>query len=110
MWSWGAHHQNWPTGACLAIWVLVTASLASSQINVLTYQYDNTRAGSNLHEKILTPRNVISTQFGKLFQHVVDGSVYAQPLYLSNVKIEGKGNHNVVYVATEQWPPSRRYF
>jgi outer membrane protein assembly factor BamB len=101
MWPWGARHQNWLTRACLAIWALATASPTAGQMNVLTYQYDNTRAGSNLHEKILTPRNVISTRFGKLFQHVVDGSVYAQPLYLSNVQIEGKGNHNVVYVATE---------
>lgn len=39
-------------------------------------------------------------QFGKLFTTAVDGMVFAQPLYLSNVAIAG-AMHNVLYVATE---------
>jgi uncharacterized protein (TIGR03437 family) len=73
----------------------------AAQLNVLTYQYDNGRAGANLNEAVLTPGNVNSTQFGKLFSQPVDGVVYGQPLYLEGVNISGNGFHNVVYVATE---------
>jgi len=72
-----------------------------SQTNVLTYQYDLTRAGVNSHENTLTPANVNAAGFGKLFSHSVDGVLYGQPLYVANVAIPGKGMHNVVYVATE---------
>ncbi len=68
---------------------------------VLTSQYDNARTGANLHETTLTPANVNSRQFGKIFALPVDGDVYAQPLYVPNVAIPGKGTHNVLYVATE---------
>ena len=74
--------------------------LAQAQVNVTTYHYDNARTGQNTQETTLTPANVNSTQFGKLFSVKVDGLLYAQPLYLSNVNIGG-GVHNVLYVATE---------
>ncbi|MBZ5610478.1 MAG: hypothetical protein LAP38_19630 [Acidobacteriia bacterium] len=73
----------------------------AAQVNVLTYQYDTTRAGANLNETLLTRANVNSNQFGKLFSHAVDGQIYGQPLYLAGVDVPGKGLHNVVYVATE---------
>jgi len=76
------------------------ASFSAAQINVTTFHYDNTRTGQNTAESILTPSNVNSTQFGKLFSVSVDGYVYAQPLYLTKVAIAG-GTHNVLYVATE---------
>jgi hypothetical protein len=61
-------------------------------------------AGINSNETLLTPANVNSTSFGKLFATTVDGQVYAQPLYIENVTITtgpNQGVHNVVYVATE---------
>ena len=79
----------------------LTAMTISAQVYVTTYHNDMGRTGLNCQETILTPSNVNSKNFGLLFTQPVDGQVYAQPLFLSNVNIPGKGLHNVVYVATE---------
>ncbi len=68
--------------------------------SVTTYHNDNARTGENVNETTLTPANVNSSSFGKLFVISVDGKVDAQPLYLPNLKISG-GTHNVLFVATE---------
>lgn len=68
---------------------------------VLTSQYDNARSGCTQRETALTPRNVNARQFGKLFSMPVDGSIYAQPLYVPRLEIPAKGVHNVIFVATE---------
>jgi hypothetical protein len=82
----------------LALIAFVPAIFA---IDVLTWHNDSARTGQNLSETILTPANVSFNQFGKLFVVPTDGQVYAQPLYVSNLTIPGKGVHNVVYIATE---------
>lgn len=81
----------------------VSASLTvinASQAAVLTYHNDDARDGSYLEELSLTPSNVNANQFGKLLSYPVDGQIYAQPLYLSQVNING-GTHDVVFVATQ---------
>jgi outer membrane protein assembly factor BamB len=67
----------------------------------LTYHYDNTRQGQNTNEFFLTPANVNTKSFGKLFSYSVDGYVYSEPLYVANVTIPGQGTHNLVFVTTE---------
>ncbi|MGA9508711.1 MAG: Ig-like domain-containing protein [Candidatus Sulfotelmatobacter sp.] len=72
-----------------------------SQVNVTTFHYDNARTGQNTKETVLTPANVNSTEFGKLFTISVDGYVFAQPLYLAGVQNIAGGTHNVLYVVTQ---------
>src|SRR5215469_8663802 len=71
-----------------------------AQINIWTQRYDNSRTGANLNETVLNTSNVNSTQFGKLYSYVVDGSVQASPLYVSNLSIPGRGSRNVLFVVT----------
>jgi uncharacterized protein (TIGR03437 family) len=84
----------------LMAFVVLIVLGAHSQAVVTTYRNNLARSGENLQESILTPSNVTTDQFGKLFAQPVDGQVYAQPLYLPSVSIPGKGIHNVVFIAT----------
>src|SRR5690349_2744157 len=74
---------------------------AIAQVNVLTYHNDNFRTGLNPQEAVLTPSNVGTNTFGKLFGYFMDGNVYAQPLYVSGLNIPGQGTRNVLFVVTE---------
>ena len=91
----------------LTLAVLLASTLAFAQkaptgtVNVLTRQNDNQHTGQNLHETILTPTNVNSGSFGKVFSYPVDGQIYAAPLYVSGLTMAQGGVHNVVFVATE---------
>ncbi len=70
--------------------------------DVLTYHYDSSRSGIQAKETILTPASVQSSNFGKLATLSVDGSVYAQPLIVSNVQLTDGSVRTVVVVATSQ--------
>jgi outer membrane protein assembly factor BamB len=83
----------------LSLLVLLFTLPAPAQ-DVLTYHNNNARTGLNNKETILTPTNVNTATFGRLFTLTADGLVDAQPLYLSAVTISGVA-HNVLIVATE---------
>ncbi len=82
------------------LFLIVAACPASAQMPVTTWHYDNMHTGANINETILTPQNVNSSSFGKLFEQSVDGAIVGQALYLPQVSIPGAGVLNVVYVAT----------
>ena len=79
--------------------VLMASLLATGQVAVTTHHNDNSRTGQNLNETVLNTSNVNVNGFGKLFSRIVDGQIYAQPLYVPNLNIGGQ-TRNVVYVAT----------
>jgi hypothetical protein len=89
------------SGVLLGCAAPVCSALAT---DILTNRGDNARTGLNAHETILTKSLVSSSSFGRLYTKRVDGQVYAQPLYVSKQLIvngPSRGEHNVLYVATE---------
>ena len=80
--------------------LLAAAAICAFSQDVLTYHNNNARTGLNSAETTLTLANVNSATFGKLFVLTVDGLVDAEPLYLSQVTIQGAA-HNVLIVVTE---------
>ena len=89
---------HWSFGVFVLFCMIVVP--AFGQTSVLTQHNDNARTGQNMSETILNTSNVNTNQFGKLFAMPSDGQVYAQPLYVPGVTING-GVHNVVILATE---------
>ena len=88
---------------CFGLFVCVGAR---AQTSVTTSRYDIARSGANTNETALTPANVNTSTFGKLFSQPVDGWIYPQPLYMPGI-VMGAGTpqagitHNVLFVATE---------
>ena len=66
---------------------------------VTTYHNNLARDGVNNQEYALTLSNVNTATFGKLFSCPVDADVYAQPLWVAGLMINGQ-KHNVVFAAT----------
>jgi hypothetical protein len=77
------------------------ATSHAQMTDVLTYHNDNGRTGQTLHEEILTPANVSTNHFGKLWLLPTDGKVDGQPLYAAGVPVAGRGLRNVLFVVTE---------
>ena len=87
-------------GTTTSATVSATVLNPAAPINVLTYHNDVARTGQNLNETILTTSNVKASSFGKIGFMTVTGLVDAEPLYVSNLMVNGAA-HNVVFVATE---------
>jgi hypothetical protein len=84
----------------IAFLACLIAFSVSAQTPVLTQHNDVARTGQNATETILNTTNVNANTFGKLFALPVDAQVYAQPLYVPGVTVNG-ATHNVLIVATE---------
>lgn len=89
---------------CAPITLSVILSLAATGIGgaqtpVLTQHDDNARTGAYTGETTLTPANVNTASFGKLFTLPLDANVNGQVLYVPGVTVNGAA-HNVVYAFT----------
>jgi len=73
---------------------------AGTPIDVTTYHYDNLRTGWNPKETDLTQASVKSSKFGLLKTLTVDGSVFAQPLVVTGIKMKDGTTHDVLLVVT----------
>jgi outer membrane protein assembly factor BamB len=71
----------------------------SNGFNILSNSYNEARTGANTSETILTADNVKPATFGLKFSMAIAGKMYGQPLYVSQLTING-AKHNVVYAAT----------
>src|SRR5689334_23026129 len=78
------------TLCALIVSLMTIACPLAAQTSVLTYHNDNQRTGQYLTETVLTPANVNSATFGKIFSFPTVGNIYAQPLYMSAVTVAGK--------------------
>jgi hypothetical protein len=78
---------------------------SGSSVCYTTYQGGVSRRGFNPNEPALTQAAITATTgktFHKQFSTQVNGALYAQPLVLPNVVMNGTTYPNVVYVATQQ--------
>src|SRR6188472_504599 len=83
----------------LIVLSLVFSNVVQAQVNVLTQHNNLKRTGWMRNETVLNQSNVNKNRFGKIFTRKVDDQIYAQPLVVSNLTINGK-QRNVVIVAT----------
>jgi hypothetical protein len=67
---------------------------------VFTYHNNLARNGANTQEYALQPSIVNTANFGKLAACAADGAIYAQPLWVANLTMNG-AKHNVVFAATQ---------
>ncbi len=85
--------------ALMMLTLLQALSAHAQPPQVLQRGYDANVSGANLSETTLNTSNVVPGSFGLVFTLSVNDNIYAQPLYVPGVTINGT-SHNVLYVAT----------
>jgi hypothetical protein len=85
-------------GAVTSFFVVCLVTGSAHAADVLASRNDDGRTGANLEETILTTANAGGDQFGLLFDYDVLDDVYAQPLFVSDLDMPGRGRRNVVFV------------
>lgn len=79
---------------------ILLCNLIYAQVSVVTNRNDNKRTGWNQNETQLNINTLNTNQFGLLYKLDVDDQVYAQPLVVSNLEVNGVLHRSVVFVAT----------
>jgi len=78
----------------------VRLALPIAHFDLLTQHGNSFRTGANLVESDLTPATLQRGDFGRLFHWKVDGEIYGQPLYISDVMLSNGRLVDLVLVAT----------
>jgi hypothetical protein len=98
----GAPNLNWSGRVVVtaAAYQVPGSQAAPASTAVLTQRGSASRVGWNSDETTLNQHNVNASDFGKRVAYPVDGKIYAQPLFVPGLRVDGRV-HNVVIVATE---------
>ena len=91
--------KKFTSGILCSLFIFIFQTVKAQ--NVWTQHNDQGRTGWYPYETTLNQSNVNQNTFGIKFNQVVDEKIVAQPLVILNVNIPGKGQKNVVYVATQ---------
>ena len=73
-------------------------------VEVLSHHYDQSNLGVNSSETQLTPSDITTSTFQKLYATPVDSKIFTQPLYVPGVTVTGgayPGKHDLVIVGTQ---------
>ena len=76
------------------------ATAINDVVNQVRWRNDPGGTGLQSDELVLTPANVNSANMAQAWSAAVDGGVWAEPLYMNAVTVNG-ASHNVLYVTTD---------
>ena len=76
------------------------ATVGVDIVNQVRWRNSSQGTGLQSDELVLTPANVNASNMAQAWTATVDGGVWAEPLYMNGVTINGVP-HNVLYVATD---------